>query len=95
MTLGGRAFGAELVDGSATWTFDGQGQVFAFGELFVAVGTADVVHVLQNLYGIWSPCRTQSTGARPWLSCSSLCEVVLYWVLLHAMQRRVFLLVLG
>jgi len=54
MTLGGGGLGAELVDAPAPWTLDGQGEVVAFGEFFVAVGTADVVrllfHVLQNLY---------------------------------------------
>jgi len=53
MTLGGWGLGAELVEGSATRAFDGQGDVVAFGKFFVAVGTPDFFHLLQNLYGIW------------------------------------------
>jgi len=53
MTLGGRAFGAELVDCPATRTLDEQVQILTFGEFFVAVGTADVFHVLQNLCEFW------------------------------------------
>jgi len=59
MTLGGGVFGAELVDRPATWTLDGEGEVFALGELFVAVATSNVFvltlffHLLQNLCEFW------------------------------------------
>jgi len=50
MTLGGCGWGVELVEGSATRAFDGEGDAVAFGEFFVAVVTPEFFHLLQNLY---------------------------------------------
>jgi len=59
MTLGRGGLVAESVDGPATRAFDGEGEVVALGELFVAVATSNVFvltlffHVLQNLCEFW------------------------------------------